>query len=216
MMIDSWSQGECSCIFSGLYLLCPASSYPTTVYTMLSKHIPPCPPCLNLKLSCLCVIYHAKMCHAITYTMPCPQGHTVNLPYLAGPYDILYIMPDSPYHAITHQTITNAMPHLARPIHIYHVMPTRPYHAMPARPYHAMPAGPYHIPCHAHQTIPHTSQSAMPHYIPSHISPGNTIYHDMPARQYHISCQAIPCHALQTIPYTKSCHRAKLYTMPCR
>ena len=136
-------------------------------------------------------------CHArqaISYIM---SSHTIYPAMPTMPYHIpchtspghmiYYVMPDRPFH-IPQQTspyhtqqTTYTMPHLARPIHIPcdahevmpYTMPCQPDHAI----YHAMSARPYHIPCLARQAIPYTRHPARPHLIPSHTSPGNTIYH---------------------------------------
>ena len=135
-----------------------------------------------------------------TYTIPCQtsSGHTIYhaMPtrlyhircHISPGHTILYVMVDRPYHVIPYQTITFTTPYLVRPIHIPcdalqaipFTMPCQPDHTI----YHAIPARPYHIPCHARQAIPKICHPARSHHtsIPSHTSPGNTIYHAKPAR----------------------------------
>ena len=138
------------------------------------------------------------------YRMPCntSPGHM-----------IYYVMPDRPYHAIPHQTITYTMPYLASPHIPCDAHQTIPF-TMLCPPdhtiYHAMPAN--HIPCHACHAISYTYHPARPHHtsIPSHISPGNTICHAMSARTYHV-----PCKARQAIPYTTLCPLSHSIYIPC-
>ena len=131
-------------------------------------------------------IYRAIPCLATRYIMSCPTGHTI-------------------YHAIPHQTITYTMAQLARLI-MYHTVPIRPYHI----PCHACQTTPYpldHTIYHVMRARPYNIRhSARPHHIPSHTSPGNTIYHA--ARPYHIFC-----HARQTIPYTKPCRQSTKHNL---
>ena len=139
----------------------------------------------------------------MSYTTPCPRGHTM-----------YHGLPARPYHKAFHaqQAIPYAMP--AR----WHIPCHTIYHATHAI-YHAMPARLYHISCHAlpgHsmpcQTIPYTMLCPPGHTI-CHVCqtisytmscpPGHTIYHGVPARRYYIAF-----HAHQAIPYMP-------YHIPC-
>ena len=171
--------------------------------------------------------YHAISRQALSYTMPCPPGHTI---YHAIPLQAIpYIMPCPPGDIISH------IPCHISPGHtICHAMADRPYH-IPCQTspghiiYYAMPTRPYHIPCHTspgHDIICHARQAIL--YTMTYPSDNNiyhatprqvnlpytmpcpsdhAIYHAMSARQYHILCQdrqAIPC----------TCHPAKPHHIP--
>ena len=134
---------------------CPPGN--TRYHAILLQAIPytmPCPPGD--------IIYYAISCYAIPYALPCPAGHILDhaKPRQAIPYTmscpqaipchtspghtIYYIVPDRPYHAIPHQTITYTMPYLARPVHT----PCDAHRAIPF----TMPCVPDHtyiMPCHA-------------------------------------------------------------------
>ena len=122
--------------------------------------------------------YHAIPHQALSYTMPCPPGHTIT---------------SHPSLCHARQEISYTMPYLARPYYT-------PCYARQAISY-TMPnlARPYHILCHAHKTIPYTmsyltrpydilchARQTIPHQIISYTMSCQYIYLAMPNRPYHL------------------------------
>ena len=104
--------------------------------------------------------YHAITRQALSYTMPCPPGHTIYHATSPG-HTIYHVMPARrytmpylarPYHMACHarQAISYTMPNFARPHHI-------PCHADNVIQY-TVPylVRPYDILCHVRQAIPYT------------------------------------------------------------
>ena len=136
--------------------------------------------------------YHAIPRQILSYTMPCPPGHTIY--HVTSPcHTIYHAMLARRYHITCHislgHTICYNMPGRPYPIPcqtlpghtINHAMPTRPYHILCRTSpdhmiYYAIPE--HYLPCYTCQTTPYIMPCPLDH----------TKYHDMPARTYHIPC----------------------------
>ena len=178
-----------------IYCAMPARSYYPSQPGHTIHHIMPTCHTINYDMSSRSYQITCHSCKAISYSMPCPSGHTLPCPPGHTIYHAMNARPcHIPHHA--HQAIPYIM--VRPPDHTI-------YNGRQALPY----TMPYHISCHKRQAMPcppgYTVYHAMPCiamlcHIPCYVLPDHTLFHTMPPRPYHI-----PCHACQPIPYTMPC-----------